>query len=108
MVDLAIQVVNYNTKSYLIRCLDDILRDLKGATFSYRILVLDNHSNDDLSDLAPRYGGRVEFYRAASNGGFGAGHNFLARQDASRYILILNPDIEFPAPRTQTPHPHLV
>lgn len=100
MTDLAIQIVNYNTKSYLIRCLDGLLHDLENASFTYRILVLDNDSGDDLLDLAPRYGGRVEFHRAPSNRGFGAGHNLLAGKAASRHILVLNPDLEFIEART--------
>ncbi len=96
MLDLAIQVVNYNTKHYLARCLGDVLRDLAGASLSYVVFVLDNHSLDDLSDLALQYGDRgVRFFKSDQNKGFGAGHNFLARQSQSRYIFILNPDVEF-------------
>lgn len=96
MLDLAIQIVNYNTKKYLIECLDCILKDLKDSNIFYKIFVLDNASQDDLSDLEEKYReAEVSFCYSDKNLGFGAGHNFLAKQAESKYILILNADLKF-------------
>lgn len=94
-LDLSIQIVNYNTKKYLIKCVTDVIKDLKGSALTYGINVLDNNSEDDLSDLEKKFKGKVNFYYSDKNLGFGAGHNYLAKKSSSTYLLILNPDIEF-------------
>jgi GT2 family glycosyltransferase len=95
MLDIAIQIVNYNTKKYLVECIDGVLNGLKDSGLSYKILVLDNASQDNLSDLKIRYDERVEWYDSGKNLGFGGGHNLLGKKSSSDYILILNPDIRF-------------
>lgn len=94
---LTIQIVNYNTKSYLKECLQTLLKDLAGAHFTWEINVLDNDSQDDLSDLQVQYASvsQVHFYFSKKNLGFGGGHNFLAKEAQGNYILLLNPDIKF-------------
>ena len=47
-LDVAIQVVNYRTRAQLEACLPTVLADAPEA----RVLVLDNASGDDLSELA--------------------------------------------------------
>jgi GT2 family glycosyltransferase len=94
--NLAIQIINYNTKAYLKTCLDSLLKDMEGTAISYIINVLDNNSNDDLSDLESFYDkNKVRFYNSKINYGFGGGHNYLSKQCDSEYILILNSDILF-------------
>ncbi|MBI4709077.1 MAG: glycosyltransferase family 2 protein [Candidatus Portnoybacteria bacterium] len=100
MNDIAIQIVNYNTKKYLINCINDIINGLKGCVISYKIHVLDNDSRDDLSDLANEHADILELYKSEKNLGFGAGHNFLAKRNESKHILILNPDLKFIEPLT--------
>ncbi|MFA6252991.1 MAG: glycosyltransferase family 2 protein [Patescibacteria group bacterium] len=97
MFDLSIQIVNYNTKKYLVGCLDSILKDLKNSNISYKILILDNDSSDDLGDLQLKYKqhNQIEFYKNNKNVGFGGGHNILAKKIDAKYLLILNPDILF-------------
>lgn len=97
MHELVIQIVNYNTKKYLVRCLDLVFNDLHGSSIDYKILVLDNHSADDLGDLQEKYqlSDKIEFYKNNKNVGFGGGHNILANKLESKYLLILNPDIIF-------------
>ena len=63
------------------------------------MLVLDNASGDDLSELAARHP-EVEFVAAERNLGFGAGHNLLAARHDAAALLILNPDTRFIEPRT--------
>lgn len=99
MAKVSIQIVNYKTKKYLDECLESISNDLASADFLYEILILDNYSGDDLSDLEKKYS-TVRFYYSGKNGGFGFGHNFLARKGEGEYILILNPDIKIIQPET--------
>lgn len=95
MPDVSVQIVNYKTKKYLAACLDSVISDLKNSKISYEILVLDNHSGDDLSDLEERYKSeKIKFYFSDKNLGFGGGQNFLAGKCESKYLFVLNPDTE--------------
>jgi GT2 family glycosyltransferase len=97
--DVVVQIVNYRTKPYLERCLAALERDLAGGEPDARVLVLENDSGDDLSELERRHPG-VAFHRAERNLGFGGGHNRLAGLHDARAILVLNPDTELVEPRT--------
>jgi N-acetylglucosaminyl-diphospho-decaprenol L-rhamnosyltransferase len=94
-LDVAIQVVNYRTRAHLEACLPSVLADAPSA----RVLVLDNASGDDLSELAERHP-EVEFVASERNLGFGAGHNLLAARHDAAALLFLNPDTRFVEPRT--------
>lgn len=102
MHDLVIQIVNYKTKKYLTDCLNSVLEDLKDTNLTYQINILDNDSGDNLSDLEKEYAktGKVNFYQSEKNLGFGAGHNLLAKKVQSRYLFLLNPDVEIIEPDT--------
>jgi len=98
---IAIQIVNYKTKSFLEPLLTSIVKDISGSKVFAEISILDNDSGDDLSDLARRWKDRnVSVFMHDSNVGFGAGHNILARKTEAEYILLLNPDMVFIEPDT--------
>jgi N-acetylglucosaminyl-diphospho-decaprenol L-rhamnosyltransferase len=94
-LDVAIQVVNYRTRRHLEACLPTVLADAPEA----RVLVLDNASGDDLSELAERHPA-VEFVLGERNLGYGAGHNLLAARHDAAALFLLNPDTRFVEPRT--------
>jgi N-acetylglucosaminyl-diphospho-decaprenol L-rhamnosyltransferase len=94
-LDVAIQVVNYRTRRHLEACLPTVLADAPEA----RVLVLDNASGDDLSELAERHP-TVEFVLGERNVGYGAGHNLLAARHDAAALFLLNPDTRFVEPRT--------
>jgi N-acetylglucosaminyl-diphospho-decaprenol L-rhamnosyltransferase len=91
-LDVAVQIVNYNTREHLATCLEALGHDLEGSPLQARVLVLDNASDDDLSELEERWNGQVEFQRSPRNVGFGAAQNLLAGQHDARALLFLNPD----------------
>jgi hypothetical protein len=95
-MDLAVQIVNFNTKAHLAPCLDSVVAALSRSGFSGRVLVLENGSDDDLRDLAPTFGDSVEWHESAVNLGFGGGHNRLAQATRSRYLCFVNPDVVMP------------
>jgi GT2 family glycosyltransferase len=92
---LAVQVVNYKTRTYLERCLASVVADL--GELPSEIHVLENASGDDLSALASS---RCTVHVSERNLGFGGGHNLLASHTDAQYLLILNPDVEFVEPGT--------
>jgi N-acetylglucosaminyl-diphospho-decaprenol L-rhamnosyltransferase len=96
-VDLTVQIVNFNTKAHLVPCLESVVAALGRSALDARAVVLENGSDDDLGDLAGRFGDAVVFHRSEVNLGFGGGHNRLARETQSRYLCILNPDVVMPA-----------
>jgi N-acetylglucosaminyl-diphospho-decaprenol L-rhamnosyltransferase len=96
---LAIQVVNYRTRSYLERCVATVAADVERSGLDYELNLLDNDSGEDLGDFATRYE-RCRTFVAPSNLGFGGGHNLLAGKTEAQHLLILNPDIEFLEPDT--------
>ena len=96
---LAIQVVNYHTRSYLERCVATVVSDLEPSGLDYEINLLDNASGEDLTDLGERIPA-CQTFTTATNLGFGGGHNLLASKTEAPYLLILNPDVEFLFPDT--------
>lgn len=89
-MDLSIIIVNYKSKIKLINCLESIARAEIGE-ISQEIIVVDNNSGDDLSDLAARYP-RLKLIISPKNLGMGAGNNLGIKNSRGEFILILNPD----------------
>ncbi len=94
--DLLIQIINFNTKRHLDTCLKSLFDDLEDFEISYKVIILDNNSDDNLGELEKKYEDQIiSFHYSKKNLGFGAGHNFISAMQDSRYILILNSDIRF-------------
>ncbi len=91
---LAVQVVNYGTRTYLERCLATVVADVEESGLDYEINLLDNASGENLEGFARRFRA-CRAFTATNNLGFGGGHNLLMGQTEAPYLLILNPDIEF-------------
>ena len=87
LFDLSIIIVNYNSNSYLKKCINSI----KENTFDikYEIVVIDNHSLEPL-DLEHYEGIRFIFNKR--NMGFSYAINQGFKVSKGRYILALNPD----------------
>lgn len=98
---VAVQIVNYKTKSFLEPLLDSIAKDIVQCAYTVEINILDNNSGDNLEDIKKKWRDHnVSVYSADENKGFGAGHNILAQKTEARYLLILNPDVLFIEART--------
>lgn len=99
--NLLIQIINYNTKDYLEECLSGLFEDIENSGIRFKIIVLDNNSDDNLEDIKMKYANRnIEFIRSEKNLGFGGGHNFISKRENSKYNLILNSDLKFVEPDT--------
>jgi N-acetylglucosaminyl-diphospho-decaprenol L-rhamnosyltransferase len=100
-LELAVQIVNYRTQAHLGACIRSALEDLRDGPLEHRVLVLDNASGDDLTELASAHREEpVEFHTAERNLGFGAGHNRLAELHHAAVLLLLNPDARLVVPGT--------
>lgn len=105
MQDLGIVIVNWNTRELLRRCLETVLAS-EGA-FRFRVVVVDNASDDDSAAMVQRDFSQVELIASPENVGYPRGNNLGLRLlgysgagdvavDAPRYALLLNPDTELP------------
>lgn len=100
-LDLAIVILNYNTRDLLGACLESVFASQ--GNFAYSLCVVDNASQDGSDQMvAERFpqAGRIV---SRENRGFSAGNNLALRAlgfggppvDAARlprYVLLLNPD----------------
>ena len=91
-IDLSVIVVSWNTRDLLRDCLASIFRATPRAAFEVEVILVDNASTDDSSDMAAREFPAVRLIRNAENRGFAAANNQGVREARGRHILLLNPD----------------
>ena len=90
-MDITILAINWNSGEYLER----LLESLEGSAEAVSgMLVVDNASSDGSAESVSRFPG-VEFDQLESNLGFAAAFNRGFSRISSRYVLLVNPDIEF-------------
>lgn len=95
-VDLAIVIVNYNTRDLLRECLASIFAGCLTAT--YAVYVVDNHSSDGSAEMVEAEFPAVHLIRQAANSGYAVANNVGLRAAGlqggmpPRYALLLNPD----------------
>jgi len=87
---LSILIVNFNSKTHLLPCLDSIYENIDGISFE--VIVVDNNSDDKNNlDELKKYS-HLTFFQLDENIGFGGGNNFAASKATGEYLLLLNPD----------------
>ncbi len=96
MLDLSIVIVNYNTKEFLKRCINSLL-DFPPAGGSkkvnYEIIVVDNASSDNSSEMVKKEFPKIDLISNKKNVGFSKANNQgIKKSEQSRYVLFLNPD----------------
>ncbi len=93
-MDISIIIVNYNSSSYTINCIDSIYKFTK--TLSFEIIVVDNQSNtEDITTLENHLKiSEFKLIKSKDNLGFGGG-NHLGYQDAKgQHLAFVNNDAE--------------
>jgi GT2 family glycosyltransferase len=92
-MDLSIIVVNYKSKNKLVNCLQSLaVADL--SEIEYEIIVVENNSGEDLSDLVAQHK-KIKYIISPRNLGMGGGNNLGIKESLGKYILIANPDLVF-------------
>lgn len=103
--DLGIVVVSWNVRDLLRRCLLSVEASLRDSQLAYRIVVVDNASEDGSADMVEREFPHVLLLRNGTNRGFTGGNNdglrtlgLLGADQSShgtpRYVMLLNSDTE--------------
>jgi hypothetical protein len=94
MKDISVIIINYNTASYTVSCVESVLR-LTDSKIDFEIIVVDNNSqlNDytTLKESLP-VSNQVKLYRSIINTGFGGGNMFGVQFANAKYLLFLNND----------------
>ena len=93
--ELSIIIVNYKNYNLTIKCIESITKSVTGI--DYDIIVIDNDSpNESYSKLESKFRNteNIEIIKNSRNSGFGAANNLGVERSNSKYVLILNPDIE--------------
>lgn len=92
--NLSIVILNFNSKNYLFKCLESIVKsDL--TDLSVEIVVVDNHSSDGSQELLNKTklnDIKFKFIANTENLGFSKGNNIGVRETSAKYVLFLNPD----------------
>lgn len=90
MTDLAIIIVNFNTKLLLLKALDSVYK--QKVSFNLKVIVVDNASLDDSVEALKKEFPQVELIESPSNVGFAAGNNLALAKIKAEYYLLLNSD----------------
>lgn len=89
-MDLSIIIVNYNTKQLTLDCIASIYAST--TTYSYEIILIDNHSSDATVEAVEQQFPQVKVIRNTTNTGFAKANNQGMQIASGRYVLLLNSD----------------
>lgn len=89
-MDVSIIIVNYNTGKLILNLLASIRKYVSDIT--YEIIVVDNNSSENISELLMPYQNEVRCILLPENVGFGRANNKALEYAIGRYIFFLNPD----------------
>ncbi len=92
MNNLAIIILNYNTKDLLRKCLKSI--QTKKWKHSQETWVVDNASNDGSAEMIRKEFSDVKLIKSDKNRGFAGGNNLALQKADASYYLLLNSDTE--------------
>ncbi len=87
---LSIVIVNYNTKDFLIECLESISK--VACPFDLEVIIWDNASKDASEEAVRLRFPQFKFIASKDNLGFGKGNNRGVDLSSFDHVLLLNPD----------------
>jgi GT2 family glycosyltransferase len=91
-MDLSIIIVNWNTRDFLLQCLESVYQTMKRIEMD--IFVVDNGSIDGSIAAAKERFSEVKFIQNEMNLGFAGANNQALRLAMGKYLLLLNPDTQ--------------
>ncbi len=87
---LAIIILNFNTKDLLFNCLKSLSE--VGDKISFEIVVVDNGSSDGSSEMVRKFFPQVTCLENKENLGFAKGNNIARKYIKHKFVLFLNTD----------------
>jgi hypothetical protein len=91
-MDLAVIIVNFNTKEKLRDCLQSVFNSQ--TRYNFQVWVVDNASGDGSAEMVKKEFPQVRLIENQENVGFAKASNQALRQARGRYYLLLNSDAE--------------
>jgi len=90
--DFIITIINHSHRAQTINCLNSIMRNIPSS--NYDIVVLDNASTDDSSQIIPEQFPEIHFIKQQERKGFAANQNRMLKEYSgkARYYVLLNDD----------------
>lgn len=101
-MDLSVIIVNWNSASYAIRCIESIRSFTSGLDFE--IIVVDNASTDDSCRILRESFPDLKLICSPGNLGFARANNLGFESCSGRNVLFLNPDTELRGPAINLMH----
>jgi len=92
MIDVCIIIVSWNTKPYLLRCLESIFQ--KRERVPWEVVVVENGSQDGSGNAVKEMFPSVRLIENDRNLGFSKAANQGLIKSSGRYALLINPDTE--------------
>ena len=92
MNDLAVIILNYNTKDLLRKCINSVL-DKKWKN-NIEVWVVDNASSDGSVEMVKKEFPKIKLIISEENLGFAGGNNLALQKVHADYYLLLNSDTE--------------
>lgn len=92
-MELSIIIVNYNERQFLVNTIDALAREFRDH--EHEIIVVDNASTDDSVDVVRQKFPTVRVLETKQNLFFGKGSNAGLATATGRWILLINPDVEW-------------
>ena len=93
MSELSIALLNYNGKTHLQRYLPSVVQH----SSSFPIVVIDNGSTDDSVDYLKSHYPQIRLIEFDENHGFCGGYNRAMQLLDSKYVVLINTDVEVTA-----------
>lgn len=88
---ISVVIVSWNAKSYLLKCLDSVLR--QSPPDQLEVIVVDNASTDGSPEaIRDNYPG-VKLICNGGNDGFAKGNNIGIRASCGEYLFLINSDV---------------
>ncbi len=95
MLDVAVIIVSWNVRDYLVDCLRSVYKEICRSKLRAEVWVVDNNSTDGTVDLVQSLFPALHVIANEENRGFGAANNQGMRAAAElepAYYFLLNPD----------------
>ncbi|MGP8154001.1 MAG: glycosyltransferase family 2 protein [Smithella sp.] len=91
-MDISVIIVNWNTKDFLIECLQSL--DTQTGNFQKEVIVVDNGSRDDSQEAVKSAFPKVQIIENNSNLGFAKANNIGIKASKGRYLCVINSDVK--------------
>lgn len=96
MINISVIIVSYNAKSFLRRTLSSLFTEVSSSTLKIEVIVVDNASLDGSYLMVADEFPNVKIINNKKNLGFSKANNIGIKKSEGKFLLFLNPDIEFP------------